>query len=125
MSAVQGTVTAEEAYFDPKLPSAIGGEVLVGDFLYGSGSQSLMCVEYKTGQIKWSERSIAPGSLCYAEGLLYMHGEGGDVALIEASPEAYRERGRFTPPDQPKHKNTMEKSWVYPVIAAADSTSGT
>lgn len=117
LSAAQGTVTAEEAYFDPKLPSAIGGEVLVGDFLYGSGGQVLMCVEYRTGLIKWSERSIAPASLCYADGLLYMHGEGGDVALIEASPEAYRERGRFTPPDQPKHKNAMEKSWVYPVIA--------
>jgi len=117
LNAVQGTVTAEEAYFDPKLPSAIGGEVLVGDFLYGSGSQSLMCVEYKTGQIKWSDRSIAPGSLCWAEGLLYMHGEGGDVALIEASPDAYRERGRFTPPNPPKHKNSMEKSWPYPIIA--------
>jgi outer membrane protein assembly factor BamB len=76
-----------------------------------------MCVEYKTGQINWSERSIAPASLCFAEGLLYMHGEGGDMALIEASPEAYRERGRFTPPDQPQHKNNMEKSWTYPIIA--------
>jgi hypothetical protein len=76
-----------------------------------------MCVEYRTGRIKWSERSIAPMSLCYAEGLLYMHGEEGDVALIEASPEAYRERGRFTPPNQPKHANPMEKAWTYPVIS--------
>jgi outer membrane protein assembly factor BamB len=117
LNAVQGTVTAEEAYFDPKLPSAIGGEVLVGNFLYGSGGQSLMCVEYQTGQIKWNDRSIAPGSLCYADGLLYMHGEEGDVALIEATSDVYRERGRFTPPGQPKHNNSMEKSWAYPVIA--------
>ena len=77
LNASQGTVTAEEAYFDAKLPSAIGGTMLVGDYLYGGvGQNSLMCVVYKTGEIKWNERSIAPASLCYAEGLLYMHGEG-------------------------------------------------
>ena len=117
LKANQGAITAEEAYFDPKLPIAIGGAVLVGDHLYGCGQSTIMCVNFKTGRILWNERSIAPASLCYAEGLLYLHGEGGDVALIEASPEAYRERGRFTPLDQPKHGNTMEKSWAYPVIA--------
>ena len=103
-------------YFDPKLHTAIGGAVLVGDYLYGSG-QTLMSVEYTTGQIKWNDRSIAPASLCYADGLLYLHGEGGDVALVEATPDAYRERGRFTPPNQPKHDNPMEKAWAYPVVA--------
>jgi hypothetical protein len=110
-------VTAEEAYFDPGLPTAIGGTLLVGDHLYGSSSQAVMCVEYRTGQIKWSERSIAPASLAYADGLLYLHGEGGDLALIEASPEAYKEHGRFTPPNQPAHGSGMEKSWTYPVIS--------
>ncbi len=117
LRALQGGITAQEVYFDSKLPTAIGGTVIVGDYLYGCGQSTLMCVEYKTGQIKWNERSIAPGSLCYADGMLYMHGEGGDVALIEASPEAYRERGRFTPPNQPKHSNPMEKAWPYPVVA--------
>jgi outer membrane protein assembly factor BamB len=116
LNAAQQAVTAEEAYFDLNLPGAIGGTVLVGDYLYGS-SQTLMCVAYKTGQVKWNERSIAPASLCYADGMLYMHGEDGDVAVIEASPDAYKEQGRFTPPDQPKHNNSMEKSWAYPVIA--------
>ena len=117
LSAAQGAVSAEEAYFDPKLPTAIGGTVIVGDYLYGSSQNSVMCVDYRTGQIKWNERSIAPASLCYADGMLYMHGEEGDIALIEASPEAYRERGRFTPPNQPKHGNPMEKAWAYPVIS--------
>ena len=117
LKAAQDAIVAEEAYFDPKLPIAIGGAVLVGDYLYGCSQSTIMCINFKTGQIIWSERSIAPASLCYADGLLYLHGEGGDVALIEASPEAYRERGRFTPPDQPKHGNTMEKSWAYPIIA--------
>ena len=117
LNASQGTVTVEEAYFDPKLSTAIGGTVLVGDYLYGSNRTNVMCFEIKTGRIMWSERSIAPASLACADGLLYLHGEDGDVALIEASPEAYRELGRFTPPNQPKHGNQMEKAWAYPVIA--------
>jgi outer membrane protein assembly factor BamB len=116
LTAAQGTVTAEEAYFDPKLPTAIGGTVLVGPYLYGT-SQAMMCVDFKTGQVKWTERSIGAASLIYADGLLYLHGEGGEVALVEASPEAYKEKGRFTPPNAPAHGNQMEKSWAYPVIA--------
>ena len=117
LSASQGTVSAEEAYFDPKLPTAIGGTVLVGDYLYGSSQTAVMCVEYRTGKVVWTERSLAPASLCYADGLLYLHGEGGELALIDASPEAYRERGRFAPPNQPQHAKQMEKAWAYPVIA--------
>jgi len=117
LSVFQGSVKAEEAYFDPKLPTAIGGTVFDGDYLYGSGQTTLMCVEFKTGRIVWNERSIAPASLCYAGGLLYLHGEDGDAALVEASPEAYRELGRFTPPNRPEPANQMEKSWAYPVIA--------
>ena len=34
----------------------------------------------------------------------------------EATPEAYREKGRFTPPDPPRHAN-KSKAWAYPVVA--------
>jgi hypothetical protein len=39
---------------------------------------------------------------------------------VEASPEGYREKGRFTPPAQPKRKRLgpyPEKAWTNPVIA--------
>ena len=36
----------------------------------------------------------------------------------EATPEAYREKGRFTPPGQPKDRSARgEKAWAYPVVA--------
>jgi hypothetical protein len=108
---------AEQVYFDTKLPTAIGGAVLVDEYLYGSGGQVLLSADFKTGEIKWTDRSIAPGALCYADGRLYLHGESGAMALIEATPEAYRERGRFTPPDPPERANRMERAWAYPVIA--------
>ena len=105
----------KELYFDPKLPSAIGGSVLVGDHLYGTTSQVLVCADFKTGQIKWTERSIGAASTCFAEDRLYLHGENGDVALVAASPDGYVEKGRFTPPDMPDRGSS--KAWAYPVIA--------
>jgi outer membrane protein assembly factor BamB len=117
LASNMGAVTSKEVYFDANLPTAIGGAVLVDNYLYGAGARNLVCADFKTGKIKWSDRSIAPASLCYADARLYLHGENGAIALIEATPDAYREQGRFTPPDQPERINAMEKAWCYPVIA--------
>lgn len=117
LKASGGAVEAEPAYFSPKLPTAIGGSVLVGDYLYGAGNEGMLCVEFATGDIKWEDRALGAASLCLADGRLYLHGENGDAALVEPTPAGYREKGRFTPPDQPGHANPMEKSWAYPVVA--------
>jgi outer membrane protein assembly factor BamB len=115
LKVAQGGVTAEEIYFDTKLPTAIGGTVLVGGYLYGT-NQSAMCVDVKTGAMKWNERSIGAASVTYADGRIYLHGENGEMALVEATPDAYKEKGRFMPPTPPSHK-AMEQAWEYPVIA--------
>jgi outer membrane protein assembly factor BamB len=112
----QGNISAEQVYFASKIPNSIGGAVLVGGYLYGTAGQTLLCVEFTTGELKWEERSAAPGSICHADGRLYLHAENGDLALVEATPEGYREKGRFTPPDQPERPRGA-KAWTYPVIA--------
>lgn len=112
-----GAFEPEEIYFTAKLPTAIGGAVKVGDYLYGTTAQAMLCIEFATGQVKWQERALGAASICYADDRLYLHGENGEVALVEASPESYREKGRFSPPDQPHHPETMGKPWAYPVVA--------
>jgi outer membrane protein assembly factor BamB len=109
------TVTADQVYFQPKLPNSIGGSVDVNGNLFGTNSQGLMCVDFLTGDTKWQERSVGAGSVCFADGRLYVHGEKGDVALVEATPEAYREKGKFALPDQPERGKSQ--AWAYPVIA--------
>lgn len=116
LKAEDGKFEPEQLYFGPKYPTAIGGAVKVGEVLFGTG-QALECLEFASGHIQWDERSIAPASICYADGLLYLHGENGEVALVEASPDGYHEKGRFAPPNQPAKANGMEKAWAYPVIA--------
>jgi outer membrane protein assembly factor BamB len=111
-----GGLQAEEAYFNIKLPQAIGGAVKVGDNLFGTG-QSLVCLDFKTGNVKWEEKALGAASICLAGGDLYLHGENGTVALVQASADGYKEKGRFNPPDQPSKSNQMEKAWAYPVVA--------
>ena len=115
LNADGGKVEPQEVYFDNKLPTAIGGAVLVQDHLYGTSGSVLVCADFKTGKIKWTERGVGAASVCFADGRLYLHGENNDVALIEPSPEGYREKGRFTPPDQPDRGRS--KAWAYPVVA--------
>ena len=113
-------VAAEKVYFARGLPNDIGGSVVVGEYLYGTTDAGLVAAEFTTGKVKWQGEGIGSGSVAYADGQLYLHGQNGNVALIEATPEAYREKGRFTPPVQPKRKRLgpyPEKAWTYPVIA--------
>jgi len=107
----------DEVYFSPKLPTAIGGEVRLGDVIYGTTGEELLCFEFATGKVKWDDRALGTASLCYADGRLYLHGENGEVGLVEASSDGYHEKGRFAPPNQPGRLIQMEKAWTYPVVA--------
>lgn len=116
LSADGEGVKAEQVYYQGKLPTSIGGAVLVDGLLYGTTNQGLVCADFATGEIKWQDRSIGAASLCYADGRLYLHGENGEIALVLASPEKYQELGRFTPPDQPD-RSGRTKAWAYPVVS--------
>ena len=112
---IHGGFKAEEIYFNIKLPTGLGGVVKVGDFLYGTSGRSLACVDFISGAIKWQESTVE-SSLLFADGRLYLHAENGEVALVEPSPDGYREKGRFTPPNRPADQGTS-KAWAYPVVA--------
>lgn len=103
--------SAEEVYFEKKLANHHGGLVKVDDHVYGFGGNSLICIEFLTGDIAWQARSVTKGSLTYADGHLYCLGEKNQVALVEANPEKYVEKGRFTIP------RSGRPSWAHPVVA--------
>jgi outer membrane protein assembly factor BamB len=111
----QGAFSAEEVYANKVMANHHGGVVKVGDYLYGySEDKGWTCQRFKTGEAIWAENPrLGKGSVTCAEGLLYCRDEvKGTVALVEASPDGYKERGRFVQPDRGK-----EKSWPHPVVA--------
>jgi len=110
-----GGFVAEEVYFSPKLAFDMGGVVKVGDYLYGTSGPQTMCVDFKTGEIRWQERSKSLSWLA-ADGRLYVHADDGNVALIEPTTEAYREKGRFMPPNRPAAHGEFT-ALAYPALA--------
>jgi outer membrane protein assembly factor BamB len=107
-------VQAEEVYFNKRMQNHHGGMVLVDGYLYGTGSNALICQEYKTGKVMWEAREPGKGSICYADGRLYCRNEGGKgtLFLVEANPQRYVEHGRF---DQP-HRSSLN-AWPHPIVA--------
>ena len=114
-------VSAEQVYFKRGLPNGIGGAVVIGDHLYGTEvTQKLVAVEFATGKVLWEQENFGWGSVAAADGLLFVHMISGDIALVEATPEGFRDKGRFTPPNPPKKKQVgqyPEGAFAYPVIA--------
>jgi outer membrane protein assembly factor BamB len=116
--ADDGGVSATEVYMERGLPNSMGGSILIDGNLYGCTGEGLVCADFAKGTVKWTEKSVGNGSICYAGGRLYVHGDGDDVALVEPSPDGYKEKGRFTLPKQPERtRGQMEKAWTYPVVA--------
>jgi outer membrane protein assembly factor BamB len=107
-----GATAAQEVYFTRQMQNHHGGMVLVGDYLYGFDNSNLTCLEFRTGKLMWSDRSVGKGSVSAADGLLYVRSERGPMALVEANPKAYVEKGRFEQPER-----SRAASWAYPVIA--------
>jgi len=105
------SVTAQEVYFTRNMQNHHGGVVLVDGYLYGFNNSILTCLEFDTGKVMWRDRSVGKGSVAYADGRLYVLSEDNVVGLVEASPKAYRETGRFTIADQ------GWPSWAHPVIS--------
>jgi outer membrane protein assembly factor BamB len=114
VTADGGTYKIEEIYSSDKIINHHGGVLLVGDYLYElDDKQKLKCAELKTGNVVWENPSVGKGSIAYADGHLIVRSEGGKgtIALVEATPEGYKEKGRFNQPERSK-----ANSWPHPVV---------
>jgi len=115
-------VTPEQVYFERGLPNGPGGAVQLGGYIYGTEvGQALVAADFATGKVKWKADNFGYSSVASADGLLFLHLNSGAIVLVEATPEAFREKGRVTPPAQPKHKlsgSYPESAYCYPVIAS-------
>ncbi len=104
--------SAQEAYFTRGMQNHHGGMVLLNGHIYGFDGGNLTCMDFKTGEVRWFDRSVGKGSVTYADGHLYARGERGGVALIEATPEKYVVKGQFGQPDR-----SGAAAWAHPVIS--------
>jgi outer membrane protein assembly factor BamB len=110
--AAGNLATANEVYFTRDMRNHHASSVLVGDQLYGFSSSILTALAFDTGKTLWRDRSVGKGSLIFGDNRLYLYSEDSVVGLADASPDGYRERGRFTLPQQ-----SGLPTWSHPIIA--------
>jgi outer membrane protein assembly factor BamB len=104
-------VEAKEIYRKASMKNFHGGVIRVGEHLYGTGKAGLVCLDFRTGDVRWRNRSVGQGSLVVAAGHLYLRNPRGQVALVEASPAGYREKGRLSQP-----KRSSFPTFTHPVV---------
>ncbi|NLC55673.1 MAG: PQQ-binding-like beta-propeller repeat protein [Armatimonadetes bacterium] len=110
LTAANGTVTATEAWRTNQMDCHHGGYVIVDGFIYGNHRNGWTCLDLKTGEVKWSERGVGKGSLCYADGLLFFFSENnGRAALAPATPEGLMLKGEVSVAGN-------GPSWAHPVV---------
>ena len=115
ITASGGKFTATQTYANKVMVNHHGGVIKVGDYVYGfSEGKGWTCQDLRSGEAKWQDKEkLGKGSEVYADGRLYLRQEDkGTMMLIEASPEGFKEHGRFEQPDR-----TDKKSWSHPVVA--------
>lgn len=115
VTAADGKFSAEEVYANKVMANHHGGVIKVGAFVYGySDGKGWTCQDFKSGEAKWQEKDkLGKGAIVYADGHLYLRAEDkGTLAMIDASPDGYVERGRFE-----QTGRTRNKAWPHPVVA--------
>jgi outer membrane protein assembly factor BamB len=107
-----GQGTAPETVWESRiLRNYSAASVLWGESIFGFDNATLRCVAAATGEPCWARRGLGRGSLVAADGLLFVWGDQGELTLVEATAEEYRQLGQV---------RVFEdgRTWTPPSLAA-------
>lgn len=104
-------VRAERVYQTRAMSNHFSTCVLYREHLYGCTEAGfLTCMNFRTGEVTWRVRGYGKGTALAADGHLVVLAETGrKLALIEANPERYTEKGLCRIPEQ--------RCWTVPTLA--------
>lgn len=96
---------------NPQIQSRFTTPIYLGGYLYTTTeANQLLCIVPATGEVKWRQQGFEWGGLCAVDGtLIVCDGRSGDVVMVAASPDGYRELGRIKP--------LGGQSWTAPIVA--------
>jgi outer membrane protein assembly factor BamB len=78
----------------PKLAAHWSTPIVHDGYVYASsgeksGSAELVCLEWRTGTVRWSQPGLRRSTLLYADGYLVVLTEYGQLLLVRATPERF------------------------------------
>ena len=87
----------------------MNSSVLWKGHLYGADENQLRCLDWATGQVKWTDKALGKGSLMIADGKIIALSERGELMVAETSPEGFKPISRA--------QVIGGKCWSVPVLA--------
>ena len=96
--------------------------VWFGDAIYGcSGRHSapaeLRCVDWKSGEVLWTQKGLSRSSLTYVDGHFVVLGERGDLLLIKATPKKFELVTKYSPGEGDNGIEFKSPCWAAPIIS--------
>jgi len=99
----------KEVWQNTKMKNHFNSCVLWQGHLYGFDENTFTCMEWATGEVKWTKPDLGKASVMIADGKLIIQAERGDLVIAEPTPAAFKEIARA--------KVLKGKCWVVPVLA--------
>jgi outer membrane protein assembly factor BamB len=105
-----GQLAVKELWRTNRMKNQFTSSVLHDGYIYGLDESILACIDASTGELKWKGGRYGYGQVMLADGHLIVLTEGGDLALVRASPAGHAEVARFSVLDG--------KTWNHPAISS-------
>jgi outer membrane protein assembly factor BamB len=105
-----GTPQVRRVYETNRMCNHFSSSVYYKEHLYGFNEGTLVCMEFRTGKVRWKEPAFKKGSLLIADGHLIILGEDGKLALARATPDSYQEEAAHD-------FRTSKRCWTVPSLA--------
>jgi len=104
--------SAKQLWTNRNIQAHFSSPIMSGNYLYGdSDPGNLVCLDLRTGDVKWKQSGFEKGGLIGADGtILAFNGHDGKLVMVRMTPEHYQELGYFTPLGG-------QQSWTAPVLA--------
>jgi outer membrane protein assembly factor BamB len=106
-----GAWTVEERWATRGLKPYFNDFVVHGGHAYGFDGTILSCIDLETGERRWKGGRYGAGQMILLgdSDVLLVLGEEGQLALVAAAPDGYRELAKVQALD--------DKTWNHPVVA--------
>lgn len=104
-----GKWSAQELWRNRQLKAHFSCPILYEGHIYGLDNGILTCIDVETGKRQWKGGRYGHGQMLLRDNLLLVLAETGHMALVEATPEVFRELGKIEP-------FPAQKTWNNPVL---------
>jgi outer membrane protein assembly factor BamB len=104
--------TGRAIWQNKEIMSHFSSPILDNGHIYSTSDPGkLVCMEFKTGKVKWEKKGFEKGGLCAVDGtLIVVDGAAGGITQVAIDANEYKELGRMAAP-------LGGQSWTAPIVA--------